>query len=223
MIRAIATELHSEIASVFGYDSPLLTNGAARDIVWAPDGIAMRTRENQVRGLDDDVSRFPFISFYRTVPVVLDISRLNIPLARRGARYESTGAGTIIHKYKLIPAKFLIQIEHWSQDPETFETAFKNWIQWSAPASEMTLIDVNGVSFQCQMQFGDGIDNSLLEQKYDIGKVYRATFPLVVKAFVVTADSTDFKTILTEKIDIYDYLGTGSIDDAVLLEQWQQT
>lgn len=223
MIKSIATELHGEIASVFGYTSPALDNGAARDVIWAPDGIALRLREVQVRGLDDDIGALPFISYFRTVPAMLDMSRMNLPVARRGGRYESTGAGKIMHKYKMIPAKFLFQIEHWSRDPETFEDAYRNWLRWSAPASEMTLTDVNSVEFQCQMQFGDGIDNSQLEQKYDKGTIYRATFPLVVKAFVVTADSTDFKTILTEIIDIYDYSGSGSVDGAVLLKELQQT
>ncbi len=213
MLRAIATELQAVIATKFGYTATDSLTSGPRDVVWLPDQVAFRERAEQsselVRGVE---AQMPFLSFWRT-GMRLNKGRRNIPQASDGV----ATADSNLAKYKLIPVDMAFQIEFWADEVVDFEGAIESWYKWAWPPTELVLTDVSDVVFPLTMDFGDAQDNSLLQQRREVGDIYRASFPLTVLGYVVESGGT-FKTIKTIKWDIYDYSATEEVEGAVLIK-----
>lgn len=204
MLRAIATQMQSEIAVRFGYSTPLDEFGAPRDVLWTRQEVAIRKRQEQSSRLARPISdNMPFMSFYR-IATSIDRSRINLPATKRGAAFSTSVDGKTTRTYSMRPVLMVFQIEHWADKPNHWETAIENWVRWAAPPITLTLTDLNGTQISVPLEFSDSIDNSQLEQEYDIGRVYRVTFTTTARGWVMNEpNDSPFKTILTERINIW--------------------
>ncbi len=202
MLRAITTQLQLEIAARFGHTAVDTGSGSPREVLWCPPEIALRERseQNSRLGRPPD-ENMPFLSFWR-IGYRLNLFRLNTPLATSGAHTSDAGTGV----YKMVPLDLVYQIEAWSDKEVNFETAIENYYRWASPAGELVLTDTGGVTFQLPLTFLDAQDNSRIQELYDIGRLHRATFPMMVSGYVVT-DGGTFKTIETIKYNIYEFHG----------------
>jgi hypothetical protein len=215
MLRATQLALQAEIATRFGLTTTDTVDGTStyRDVVWGPPDVAFRLRSEQSSKLGrNPESIFPFASFWRT-GYRANMQRLNTMLAESGASTDSN----LTQKYKMKPLDLAFQVEYWSYKPGEYEAAIENWYKWKLPGNILELTDVNDITFEMNLVLGDAQDNSRLQEQFEIGKIYRATFPVAVGSFVIE-DGGTFVTIETIFWTFNDYSATDDVDDAVLIK-----
>ena len=204
MLRLTQENLMEQIAENFGYSTPTdpsRTGAPPRDVLWCHPDLAIRTRMEQSAELDRGPEvHLPFTSFWR-IDGQPDRARFNLPLAIRGAPTDVD----YTRRYGLRPVNLVFRIDHWSKSHIVHEVAFEDWMRWTMPLPVISFTDGIGVEFELPTTVVAPQDTSRIAEMYDIGELYRWTFTMTVKGYVIT-DSGENSFVPIDRVvwDIFD-------------------
>lgn len=168
----------------------------ATDLEFGPKSIAQR-RIAEKRGQ----SSTEFISIWRNPPH-FDWSRQRTPLARRGMLMEYTNGNTTdFTTIKAVPATIDYDVYFWTKDLDKAMQITEAYLFWIHVNPQLSVYFNDKYLMELDMNFGDIVDESPLDQIYEKGVyfVYRA--PVRLDGWVVISTTT--KTILTIIMSVY--------------------
>jgi len=216
VFTSVATTLSQLLADSFALTEVDSITSGPRDVIWAPAEIAQRMRAEQSSQLGRDPDQnMPFISFWRTASRPAKLRR-SLPMAREGVYTGAANVGL----YKMVPVDMVFQCEHWSnvKSEADLESAMRRYFMWAEPPNQLTVMDQNDVYYDLQLKFPvDPTDSSRLMEMFEIGRLHRWTFVVVVQAFAVTGGIT-FHPIESIGWTVWDYSAYGDIERAVELD-----
>jgi hypothetical protein len=150
-------------------------------IVQAPVEIAQRemAEHRQENFLD-------FISFYRS-SLSPSWSRQRTPLARRGLWLDQST------HVKAQPMDIGYDVWFWSKDIDKLYEAIEEYIFWQQDYPKVTLTYLDTYEITPDLHFGDIVDESTYDQKYEKGIIFRYRMPVKIDGWIL-------KTITGEDI-----------------------
>jgi len=174
-------------------------------IVQAPMEIALRemAERRQENFLD-------FISVWRT-PFGPSWSRQRTPLARRGVWLDQTT------HVKAQPIDINYDVCFWSKDADKLYEAIEEYIFWQHDNPKITLTYLDTYEITPDLHFGDIVDESTYDEKYDTGIIFKFRMPIKVDGWILKSETVG----IIEKIQltVYDKDDLGSTDyESIVVE-----
>jgi len=160
-------------------------------IVQAPESIALRemAERRQENFLD-------FISVYRA-SFGPSWSRQRTPLARRGLWLDKN-----VH-VKAQPIDINYDVWFWSKDADKLYEAIESYIFWQHEYPKITLTYLDTYEITPDLHFGDIVDESTYDEKYEKGIIFRFRMPIKVDGWVLKAE-TDVGVVEKIRLTVYD-------------------
>lgn len=172
-------------------------------IVQAPPEIALRemAEHRQENFLD-------FISVYRS-SFGPSWSRQRSVLARRGLQLDRTT------HVKAQPIDINYDIWFWSKDVDKLYEAIEHYIFWQHDYPKISLTYLNTYDITPDLHFGDVVDESTYDEKYNTGIIFRFRVPLKVDGWVLKSSTVG----VVEKIrlTVYDKDDLGSTEYSTII------
>lgn len=180
----------------------------ARDSVFTKKGIALREigeRRGKVTA--------EFFNLWRE-DEDMDWKRHHTPLARRGfSSFESVSGKTATIMLKAQPVLMNYSFTMWSLTKEKLNAVVEDYIFWMhrQPKLPLTFLTDQEFSLSLTMNFGKVRDEDTVEDQYNKGLYYTATFPIFVESWIL--DSEVVKTITKGYLKMTD-VSLFAMDDA---------
>jgi hypothetical protein len=199
--------LFSRFKTLLGIQNLEQKNG----IVLAPVEIALR--EMAERRQENFLE---FISVYRSSwgP---SWSRQRTPLARRGVWLDQNT------HVKAQPVDINYDVWFWSKDVDKLYEAIEHYIFWQHDFPKITLTYADTYEITPDLHFGDVVDESTYDEKYNTGIIFRFRMPVKIDGWVLKSETAG----VVEKIrlTVYDKndLESGDYETIIVEDSGQDT
>ena len=158
-----------------------------------------------------------FINVWRTA-TRRNLSRERTPLARKGLplQYTDPSGKTDIEYAKAMPVDLDYSAWFWSKDKDKLNRVIEEFIFWKHQDPNVNLYYESLFPVEYDMLFGDVIDESPVEEMYNIGMYFVIRLDFTVQGWVF--DSDTIKTVHKVFLKIYDDVDPGGpLERSVLL------
>lgn len=198
--------LYTKFASLLGLDSISkdATHNMNYGIFQAPFDLALR-EASELRG----VNFLEFISFYR-IGTDPSWSRQRTSLARRGIWVALDDTEKSAIHIKAQPIDLSYEVYFWSKNLEKVYKCIEQYILWQQDNPKISLLYNDKYEITPDLHFGNIVDDSSYDEKYDKGVIHCYRMPIKIDGWVLQSSSDSkiiHKIVLTtyDKDDITSY------------------
>lgn len=204
---AVKALLYNRFKTILGIDTLAQKYG----IVQAPSEIALREMAER-RG----ENFLDFISVYRG-PFGPSWKRQRTSLARRGVWLDQNT------HVKAQPIDISYDVWFWSKDADKLYEAIESYIFWQQEYPKITLTYLDTYEITPDLHFGDIVDESTYDEKYDMGVIFKFRMPIKIDGWILKSESVG----VIEKIQLTVYdkdeLGGGDYESIIVEDSSQDT
>lgn len=196
-----------EYADVKTYENILQKfNLVQEELLWCPANEALRKRTEQ-----KSTVIMPFCNLWRT-GMSNNRARFNNPLAVDGMIYTLYDDDGNKHdnfiKLKIFPTTYSYQLDSWSFDIRYQNEKNSAYIEWwdTSPIIDFNQVpppEGYGQEWHWRVRYNDPVDNSMIDQEYELGRIFRTTYTFDIDG-VVTKLSDSLRALFKVNLRIYD-------------------
>jgi len=179
------------------YKDILDLDTAANSVIYFPKGIAQREIAER-RGKHE----LEFISYWK-VNVSQDWNRTLTPAARRGT-WMQTADGTQTINVKAVPVKMSYDIWFWSKSKDKLNQIAETYFFWQHTDPNLSMTYEDDYPLELDLHFGELVDESIVEQRYDKGMYFVYRMPLTLDGWIFTSTDPINNIIYSIHVEYYD-------------------
>ena len=205
---AIRTLAYTRFGSILGINTlgDTAADSINQGVVLCPKGIARRwVAEKRGKTFLD------FINIYRT-QVAFSWKRQRTIVARRGL-YATIDGNT--QTLKANPVDLTYNMWFWSNSLDKINQCIEKYIQWQHDTPKVSLTYDDTYTLNPDLSFTPVIDESAIEDVFNIGKVWCFRMPLSVQGWIITS-TTETGLIAKIRLTTYDKDNLESYTDIVV-------
>lgn len=150
-------------------------------VILYPKGIALREMAEK-RGK----VKLELVNLWRT-KTAPDWKRQRTPAARRGMTLGYTDEGqTVVSEAKAVPVDLGYDIWFWTHDKEKLNLVSERYLFWQQDNPNLNLLVDEAYPVELDLHFGELLDESVVEEKYERGQILILKVPITVDGWVFT-------------------------------------